>query len=148
MMAYAPAVLRISFLGNEIREGASQERTHLDPMSREDTLRLVRRGYTSILCQERIHLDPMSGKDSGHASILCQRGQWTRLDPGQERVHLNPMSGEDSEHTSILVRRGYTSILCQERTANTGKERIHLDPTCQERVHLNPALHGHGREQL
>src|SRR5467141_2719254 len=129
MMAYAPAVLRISFLGNDIREGASQERTHLNPMPREDTLRLVRRGYTSILCQERIHLDPMSGKDTprsyvrrGYTSI-CQerrvdtprsyvrRGQWTRLDPGQERVHLNPMSGEDSEHTSILVRRGYTSIL-------------------------------------
>src|SRR5712664_138352 len=96
-----------------------QERTH-SGWSGEDTPRsYVRRGYTSILCQERIHLDPMSGKDSGHASILCQRGQWTRLDPGQERVHLNPMSGEDSEHTSILVRRGYTSILCQERTANT-----------------------------
>src|SRR5467141_875411 len=79
MMAYAPAVLRISFLGNEMREGASQERTHLDPMSREDTLRLVRRGYTSILCQERIHLDPMSGEDTprsyvrrGYTSILCQ----------------------------------------------------------------------------
>src|SRR6266404_5827648 len=113
--------------------------THLDPMSREDTLRLVRRGSTSILCQERIHLDPMSGKDSRHASILCQRGQWTRLDPGQERVHLNPMSGEDSEHTSILVRRGYSTPQSYARRGqrthlDPGKER---DPTCQERVHLN-----------
>src|SRR5712664_4056799 len=98
---------------------------------------LVRRGRTSILCQERTHLG------------------W---------------SGEDTPRS--YVRRGYTSILCQERTVNTprswsgedtpqsyarrgqrthldpGKERIHLDPTCQERVHLNPALHGHGREQL
>src|SRR5712664_1722651 len=89
-----------------MREGVSQERTHLDPMSREDTLRLVRRGYTSILCQERIHLDPMSGEDTprsyvrrGYASILCQ-----------ERIRLDPMSGEDS---------GHASILCQERTVDT-----------------------------
>ena len=96
---------------------STSERTHLDPMSREDTTRswsVVRRGYTSILCQERTRLDPMSD-------------EWTRLHPGQERVHLNPtLSGEDSEHQETIeytftlhIRRGHTSILCRH-----GRERL------------------------
>jgi len=93
-------------------------------MSREDTLRLVRRGYTSILCQERTVDTPRSyvREDSGHASTLVKRGYTSilcqertantpRSWSGEDTLHLNPMPGEDSEHTSILVRRGYTSIL-------------------------------------
>jgi len=72
-----------------MREGASQER------------------HTSILCQERTH-SSWSGEDTPRSYV--RRGQWTRLDP---------ISGEDSGHASTLVKRGYTSILCQERTANT-----------------------------
>jgi hypothetical protein len=94
-----------------------QERTHLDPMSREDTPRswsgedtpgsYVRRGHASILCQERTRLDPMSDEDSGHASILVRRGQRTHLDPSQERI----------EYTFTLhIRRGHTSI--RERTTH------------------------------
>ncbi len=81
----------------------SQERTHLDPVSGEDTpLSCLRRGHTSILSQERTHLDPVSGEDTprsclrrGYTSILARRGhtsiparRGTHLDPGQERTYL------------------------------------------------------------
>jgi len=63
---------------------------------------LVRRGHTSILSQERTHLDPVSGEDTprsclrrGYTSILARRGhtsiparRGTHLDPGQERTYL------------------------------------------------------------
>jgi hypothetical protein len=74
---------------NGMREDASHERTHLDPVLGEDAPRsCVRRGHTSILVR-RGHLDPVSGDledtprswpgedtprswSGGDTSILCQ----------------------------------------------------------------------------
>jgi hypothetical protein len=68
-----------------MREDASQERTHLDPVSGEDTSRsCFRRGHASILSQERIHLNP--GQERTHLDPGQER---TRLDPSQERTHLD-----------------------------------------------------------
>ena len=62
-----------------MREDATciQERTHLNPMSEEDTPQ------------------SWSGEDTPR-SYVCQEGQLTCLNP----IYY---SGEDSEHTSILV---------------------------------------------
>ena len=91
MMAYASSVLRILFLGNEMRE------------SREDT--------ASILCQEKTRLNLMLREDMpqsyvkrGHASILCQ--ERTHLDPGQERIYLDLISGRTVDTPQSYVRRG------------------------------------------
>jgi hypothetical protein len=46
--------------GNGMREDASHERTHLDPVLGEDAPRS---------CVRRGHLDPVSGENT---SILCQ----------------------------------------------------------------------------
>src|SRR6266478_214592 len=73
----------------------SQERTHLDPVSGEDTpLSCLRRGHTSILSQERTHLDPVSGEDTPRS--------W----PGEDTPRSQPGEG----HTLILARRGHTCV--------------------------------------
>ena len=67
---------RTVFLGNEIREDASQERTHLNP-GQEKTPR----SYVTCQGGQLTRLNPISGEDSrysyvrrGHTSILVKRG--------------------------------------------------------------------------
>ena len=95
---------------------------------------LVRRGRTSILCQERTH-SGWSGEDTPRSYV--RKGQWTRLDPMSERTVDTPRPWSREGTPQSYVRRGqrthldpgqerilYTSILCQERTANTPRRGI------------------------
>jgi hypothetical protein len=84
-------------------EDTSQERTHLDPVSGEDTPRsCLRTGQTLIPARR------------GHTSIPARRRQ----------TSIRARRG----HTSVLARRGHTSILARRGThLNPGQERTHLD---------------------
>jgi len=104
-----------------MREDTSQERTHLDPVSGEDTPRSclrtghtlipARRGHTSIPARRRQTSIPAR---RGHTSIPARRRQTSIL--------------ARRGHTSILARRGHASILARRGThLNPGQERTHLD---------------------
>jgi hypothetical protein len=109
---------------------------------------LVRRGHTSILSQERTHLDPVSGEDTprsclrtGHTLIPARRGH-TSIPARRRQTSILARRGHTSiparrrqtsilarrGHTLILARRGHTSILARRGThLNPGQERTHLD---------------------